>query len=845
MKRLRVRRTVVVAVCVLVAAVLLNPLTASGARAEIATIWQRARATGGYEFSADVVQTTIPLPGLANVGRSSKQQTLHIEGSTDFPKQTLELALWSEGGSLVDRSSATQVKVEGDQAYARRGDQAWQAIPDFTGAFAPDGDFLAYLSAAKNIVKQGSETRAGIPFTRYAFELDGRGFAAFVRDQLESRLAEQGKLPPGVQLDLPAQYKDMTGEGELWVRDDGLPLRQIIKARFPAQSDYRVEAEFTVDFSDYANVAQASNPQGTFGGLFGFLDFGQIGSTLGEFALSPRLASQALIIMLMASAAYLVIRHARSKRVYAALSVYLIVSMVVSPLLQSQQALAFTNEQREQAAVQEQQQQEQAAVQQAMDMLRDASNQFDPHVNPLDAAAQNDALTRRAAADAANLTGVGLLSDPVMAPSALQSVTPPCTDTSDSDNDGLTKCQEDLLGIDPNNADSDSDGLSDGQEVRGFSFGGKTWYTDPNKASTLDDTVPDGQRCPLNPSTNQRNCAVDTDGDGTPDVLDRDFDGDGVPNDVDLSPFRANATTFGEKNAFSLVINGLQQNKPTYVEFQIRPITSTHLTYAFNVLDWPSDKQGQVQRDPNSTVKTFFDVCVRDGSPQNCRMSPDDNGDIRLIPMLEIRVPGVNNLPSQDELNTFGGISLRPLDSGDRVAYVPLQVVNEPDSDARVAFYGKMLYRPGSTWGGAHQVRLVWLGRMLVGHSQELKGATCKSYVKDGVDYHNQIQTVFTYYDDFKLTALNVREDHGADFAIAYEDPSVDSDLNNDFALTALSNGLDVAFLTGRNCDSVINGSCVGDAKPDLTVSGRGVGAPTIAGRFDRLQNGGGSGGQR
>ena len=377
--------------------------------------------------------------------------------------------------------------------------------------------------------------------------------------------------------------------------------------------------------------------------------------------------------------------------------------------------------------------------------------------------------------------------------------------------------------------------------MRGYSFGGKMWYSDPNKASTLDDPIPDGEKCPLNTSSNQRNCAVDTDGDGTPNILDLDFDGDGVANTIDLSPFRASATTFGENNPASFIVKGVQQNKPTTVEFQIRPTALTHLSYAFNVLDWPSDNQGQLQRDPKSAVKTFFDMCSLGPNPQNCRMSPDDNGNIRLVPMLEIRVPGSNSgLPSQHELNAFGGIAVRTLDSsGVQVAYLPLQVVNEPHTDARVAFYGKMLYRPGSTWGGAHQMRLVWLVSMLVDVCQEAKGAICTSYTTDGVDYHNQIQTVFTYYDDFKLTALNVREDNGTDVMVAYEDPAVDNDLNNDFALTALSNGLDVAFFTGRDCDSVINGSCISDGKPDLTVGGRGVGAPTIASRFDRVQNGG------
>lgn len=824
-----------VAALALFAALLVPQLVYSGSadsRAQIRQAWNNARAAGGYTFRAQIVQTTIPLAIPANIGRSSKQQTLQIEGSTDFSNQMLELALWPEGANTLDRSSATQIKVENNTSYSRRGDQAWQEIPDFAGAFAPDGDFLAYLSAAKEIVNQGSDTRAGIAFTRYSFAINGPRFAAFVRNELEQRKARQGELAPGQRLDLPAQYRDMTGEGELWVRDDGLPLRQIIRASFPDQGDHRVEATFSVDFSGYLNAAQvAGGPAGLFG-------VAQLRAALGALAPSPLLASQALIIMLMIGLAYLTIRHARSRRLYTALSMYMVISMIITPLLQPQQAYAAGSDQREQAQLLQQQQQ-QAAAQQAADQMRAASEAFDPHLSPLAAAAQDDAVTRVVA---------GQLPATSAASPAQQAA--PCADTSDSDGDGLTGCQEKLLGTDPNKADSDRDELSDGQEVAGFSFGGKTWYTDPNQISTLKDNVLDGLKCPLNTGTGQHDCAVDTDGDGTPDALDRDSDGDGVPNQIDLSPLRTSPATFGKDNPVSLVVNGLQPNKPTSVEFQIRPTTDAHLYQALNVLDWADgDHQGQIQRDDDykdangERIKTFFDACANGtGSATPCALSPDANGDIRLVPMLEIRVPAASTiLPSQAELNALGGIVVQKPDStGTRVVYVSLQMVNEPNTDARVAFYGKMLYRPGSTWGGAQQVRLVWLVSMLVDVCQEAKGAICTSY-KDanGVDYHNQIQTVHTYYDDFKLTALNVREDSGSDVALAYEDPAVDSDLNDDFALTALAGGLDAVFLTGRDCDSLINGVCVSNGRTDITVSGRGVGAPRIVDRFDRLQNSG------
>jgi hypothetical protein len=82
-------------------------------------------------------------------------------------------------------------------------------------------------------------------------------------------------------------------------------------------------------------------------------------------------------------------------------------------------------------------------------------------------------------------------------------------------------------------------------------------------------------------------------------------------------------------------------------------------------------------------------------------MSPDANGDIRLVPLLEIRAAGPNShFAPAHEPAAFGGISVRPLEnSGGRVAYVPLQMVTEPN------------YSPGS---GQHQRRVLRQRRLLL-----------------------------------------------------------------------------------------------------------------------------------
>jgi hypothetical protein len=233
--------SIITLIGVLIAAFGLSSLfsPAAEARAAVQSVWRNARVAGGYTFRADITQRVVPLASLSNIGRTSRDYQYHIEGTTDLSARALDLKLWDHGGSVLDPSGAAQLKIVDGVASMRRGDQPWQPVDDFSASFAPSGDFMAFLSGASDVVSQGQETRNGTAITRYTFALDGPGYARFVRDQLQARMAQQGKLPKGVQLDLPATYKGMTGTGELWVRSDGLPLRQIIMACRCARSSTR------------------------------------------------------------------------------------------------------------------------------------------------------------------------------------------------------------------------------------------------------------------------------------------------------------------------------------------------------------------------------------------------------------------------------------------------------------------------------------------------------------------------------------------------------------------------------------------------------------------------------
>jgi PKD repeat protein len=106
------------------------------------------------------------------------------------------------------------------------------------------------------------------------------------------------------------------------------------------------------------------------------------------------------------------------------------------------------------------------------------------------------------------------------------------TSSVDSDGDGLTDAQEQILGTDPHNPDTNGDGISDGLAVllgispTNLDMDGdgvpnaveRAQGTDPFKADTDGDGVPDGADCfPLDPTRAQ--CPAPDPGDHTPPTI--------------------------------------------------------------------------------------------------------------------------------------------------------------------------------------------------------------------------------------------------------------------------------------------------------------------------------------
>jgi hypothetical protein len=752
----------------------------------VTAAWEKARSAGSYDFTSNITQATIPTATIANVGRTSRSEMLYLEGKNNLRANRLDLSLWSEGGSTLNNESGVSLRVEKGQTLVRRGAGEWEEMDSFTEAFAPQGDFLTYLTALRNVQAHAPESRNGVSFTRYSFEIDSPTFALFMHDQMEAAMRAKGELPPGIRLDTPRHFQEMIGSGELWVGQNGLPLRQLLNLQFPEQQDEFVRAQITVDFSNFGVPQRVST--------LALLAAGDAAGLWAHFAPLLPDFTPLWTLLSMAALAALMVRFRRVRQVEAALVVIIIFSQVVGPLLSTFVNVRFFDNQAAKAAAAEERQ----ADRNAQVEIRDAlfKNEFNPHATPLERAASSEV-------QSAKFANLG-------ASAALTSDAP-----TDTDGDGLRDFVEERIGTSVVISDTDSDGLRDNVEVNGFSFGGQTWYTNPDAADSNGDGQGDALEWGFNVDGSRRGTPLDSDSDGLPDLFDPDNDNDGVPDNKDIAIFSKGAATYSEAMPLQVALNDLTANKPTFVEFQLRPQNSQQLWYAFNLLNWPQDNLGQVRDVDGATYADYAASAGRTAGPTEA------NGDMKIIPMLEIRMPDAGvNLPPQSELTPFN-ISVNNLtaDGQTKVAYIPLNIVTDERTGQRIAFSGQMRYRPSGNWPNAHQVRLAWLVQVLMDQScdPEKPEEVAQGCQPDGY-IHNQPQTIQTYYTDWTLAGMTVREDHGATMGLFYEDPAVDSNKKDDAAINAISFVMDHHFVLGRNDRLTLN---------------------EAAKRFDRTSNGG------
>ncbi len=664
------------------------PVDPPDAKRAVREAWEKAQDAGTYAFATDLTQVIYPVRTLSNVGRGPERAVLHLAGTIDQPARALEFQMWQSAvGGSGNAGTGAEARIEGERAYVRQAGGEWQEVEDFSTSFAPGNDPLAFLAGVKDVADCGLQARwgRGDAGTRghgdagvacYRFKLDGPVLAAYLRDRLERQLSERGELPLGVTLDASRDWREMTGSGELWVDGRGLPLRLMMHLALPEQKDgSHLDADIQTDFSGFPEEAVSSGPDLTEDPV------AWAGSALGldDPSLPAKAAGGVGVLACSLGALAVLVVYSRSRRVYIAVAVAVTLSMVVVPLLQSERTLAFYDRQAErsenlmrlatngQVVDAEKADGQEAARQVAAEALAPA---WDPNQDPLAQAQEPGQAGEPSQAAGASELQPGwsvVRGDP--APTAPEPNVLNCdqNDTADPDNDGVSNFEECVYFTDPTNPDQDNDGLNDGQEldklgsdptladtdgdlitdtveVQGFELGQKQWYLDPNNADTNGDGLIDSMECPalVDSSAGGIAAACDTDQDGLPNAVEFDNDDDGVPDAVDLSPEESvdrdgirigqagEPTAFNGDTPFELSVTDLAAYWPVFVDLQLRPVESEHLAYAMNVLNWPDrDVEGQIQHGKPTTFK--------DSNPQD---TAGANGDMRLVPLLEIMMTG-------------------------------------------------------------------------------------------------------------------------------------------------------------------------------------------------------------
>ncbi|MEZ4619069.1 MAG: hypothetical protein R2867_26640 [Caldilineaceae bacterium] len=565
-------------------------------------------------------------------------------------------------------------------------------------------------------------------------------------------------------LDLDAMYRDMTGQGELWLSAAGLPLRQIVVLNMPDEQGDQVNVRLTSNFTNWGPLPTTLIEQIT-----------PTGAQVETGLLHMSFALGGLVL----TGLYLL--YSRVRLVHIGVVIAVIVSLIVTPILQAAPGLEATI----QRLATERDAQTKTDETMARNELPSAKAEA---FHPLRSPQENRVTTAVSVAAMPGATGASALFQ-----------APNYTSGADTDGDGLNDDVEIYkLGTDPGNVDTDGDTLSDWAEVVGYQAAGKTWYLDPLKVDTNRDGLPDNQECPQRINVDSNNnlladaimACPDADGDGVPDVYDFDNDGDQVPDRVDTSPNYTGAATTQAQSDLTLTFADYTADLPLNVTLEVRPPDESQLYLANNVYDWPNlDTEGQVTRVFTNTLADF-------GYTHN----QAQNGDVIVTPELEITIPWdpatpTRNLPisgtvpltattpitawlDQGYLNEFG-ITAEQLTDGTLVLHAPLYNVEDIIGGRIVAWQANLPYLPkNGTWGSNHQVKLAWKVFALLDScdfTQAPPDSSYEQYCAPTATEHwtTSIAMIQRYYEPFQLTGMSVTEDAGVKVAMIADDSAL------------------------------------------------------------------------
>jgi hypothetical protein len=728
--------------------------------------WQNAREAGSYRFVSDINQTLVPRPVAAMVGQQETALLLSLDGAVILPDKSFTELKVHNG----QRSSSVSLLRDGAQSFMLQ-DGVLTPVENVLNLASQGNDLLGYLAAADDVSL--IEPPPGHPnLVRYSFTINGPRYAEYVRLQAEAALRAEPGAPDGLTIKPLPMLQQLSGQGELWVNQAGLPVRQVLDLEMPeVTEEYGAKIRMSADFTSYGKVEtlpravpgpngtwrlEGSLPVETSSGMGAFPGFGERTSQITESglasqspttglwnhltALQPLRVSPSSVVLfgvIFLIALFLLSYRRNPQRCYTILVLVLIPIFVFSPLLRSVGVINFMERQVQAAEARA------AALPDLLSALGFDSQQIETamasqataakegyrtnEIKTASAYPENQFTARGLANAAASLTPIQ--------PNTANGVVSRCGEGDpdiDTDGDGLNDALELCLGTNPYNADTDGDGLSDKLELDGFFLNGQQWYSDPLKPDSNEDGIPDYLEWAAADSPFGRAAHADLDGDGIPNVWDDDDDGDGVPDALDLSPFAVTEYT----SVVNLTTQGSSFDGYQFIEVQVQPLDPNHLHYSTTALDWPFDELGNIQDLDNSLE------------------------DLRLTPYLKVKT----NVQTTPELEAQYGFVSSESD-GLITLLAPLTPVEE--NGAIYAFYGKVAYAPGQTEEIQWQAEMIWMTQMQ--HDSwvyRYEWWDPYKHYPQFVGMRTDANILHQYKDEFRLTGLKVTKDKGVEAAV-------------------------------------------------------------------------------
>ncbi|MEM7798765.1 MAG: hypothetical protein AAF633_06220, partial [Chloroflexota bacterium] len=655
--------------------------------------------------TAEVEQTLIPRAVPENIGQSEERYDSHIQGDVVFP-DFMALNLRFEAASNMPPISLEQV---GNETYLIEGDDR-TLIENPLESTLPVGsdNFIGYLYAAENVQESPSSDHPDI--TIYTFDINGEAYANYVARTIRENLPPEKQ---GAIISPAPMLKAMTGSGELWLDQDGVPRRQIlntnvpeVNARYSARSEMVITFGYEEDLLDGALTALATPNKGATG-LLPASSFTLPEVAANRFTSAERVSISLIVLLISASLGALTLAVIRQRRwihisIPFSLAGFTFLTPVLTPI-----ALANTASHRPQAVSLN----EALGFEAETEEVETASTSIEENKPYVPELAPEAPLQQTSSGVNEDQCGSGNTVD-------------------DSDSDGLTDFVERCLGTSLFSLDTDLDLLTDTLEVEGFTLNGQTWYSNPMLEDSNGDGLTDREEwvAPIGFASSH-----DIDGDGLPNIWDRDNDGDGIEDEIDFDPFLV--SEYQTSFSFESTLDEDDFDGYQYIEFQVQPLDDDHLRYITTPLDWSYDTEGNLQD--------------RDRSLE----------DIQLSPALKVRT---TTPPSEQDRSDYG-LGAFNLDAryysrfqdGDRYdMYIVLSPIN--DGGRITAFEGRAVYGPEEIdaidWTS---IEMVWTAAM----------------ENDSLNDDDEIETdtiILTEYTEpsFRITGMQVTKSGSADFAI-------------------------------------------------------------------------------